>query len=248
MEEIKEELSAVTEQRLMGALNSDAFRMSSEEANLVLERLAENYTESDMNLQRNRVEREINLLEATEKQFTEKLKVYEETDMQWNSLLQKQEGAKNDLSRSKQEELEARRRLDEAIRMVAEAKANLVTTSTALKGIEQKVKKNAYEMDRITHTLTKKQQRVREVLKAKAEKAKGGIQINYLSDSDLTALKRREVQLTGEREQLNRMVARLSSRAKKLSTRAVALERYQKNEGGSVPANGFPPNGFNGLQ
>jgi SMC interacting uncharacterized protein involved in chromosome segregation len=40
-------------------------------------------------------------------------------------------------------------------------KAHLVMTSNALQGVEQRVRKNAFEMDRVTSALSKKQEKVR---------------------------------------------------------------------------------------
>jgi hypothetical protein len=82
-------------------------------------------------------------------------------------------------------------------------------------------------MDRITSTLAKKQQRVREALQKKTDLMKGGIQIQYLSEEDLTALRRREIQLIGESKQVAEMVARLESRAEKLKHRAEQLKNWQ---------------------
>lgn len=56
---------------------------------------------------------------------------------------------------------------------------------------------------------------------------KGGIQIQYLSDEELTALRRREIQLVGERKQIAEMVDRLESQAEKLRSRAERLKDVQ---------------------
>ncbi len=238
--EIQEELNAVTEKRLFASLQSEQFVLSSDEAKVVLSRIASNGTNADWSQNDPRIAKEIESLEETEKDFVQKLQLYEQTDREWNDLLRQQENARGDVTRRKHEENETRRRLDEAIRLVSEAKANLVTTSNAVRAIEQKVKRNAAEMDRITFTLSKKQERVRHALRKKADMAKRGIQLDYMSEADLAALRRREMQLAGESEQLTRMVARLSSRAEKLKSRADALDRYQKSEQ-QVSNNGESP-------
>lgn len=220
----------MTEKRLFASLQSDQFALSSDEAKLVLDRISSNSTNGEWSQKDPRIAKEIESLEETEKDFVQKLQLYEQTDREWNDLLTKQENAREDVTRRKYEETEARRRLDEAIRLVSEAKANLVTTSNALRAIELKVKKNAAEMDRITFTLSKKQERVRHALRKKAVMLKGGIHLDYMSEAELAALRRREMQLAGESEQLTRMVARLSSRAEKLRSRADALDLYQRSE------------------
>lgn len=228
---MQEELDSITEKRLFATLQSDQVPITSDEAKQVLNRIKVNATKSSWSNNNDpRIAKEIESLEETEKDFVLKLQLYEQTDREWNDMLTKQENAKEAVTRRKYEESEARRRLDEAIRLVSEAKANLVTTSNALRAIEQKVKKNAAEMDRVTFTLSKKQERVRHALRKKADQVKGGIVLDYMSEADLAALRRREMQLAGESEQLARMVARLSSRAEKLKSRADALDRYQRSE------------------
>lgn len=227
--EIQEQLSAVTEKRILASLQSDDLALSSDEAKLVLDRITSSEGESEREQNLHRIEKEIESLKATEQDFIEKLGIYEQSDREWNSLLERQETGKAELTRRKKEESDARKRLDEAIRLVSEAKANLVTTSAALRNVEQKVKRNASEMDRVTFTLSKKQEKVRHALRKKADDANGGIQLQYLSEEELVALRRKEMQLAGESQQLAKMVARLSSRAEKLRARADALDRFQKN-------------------
>jgi prefoldin subunit 5 len=67
------------------------------------------------------------------------------------------------------------------------------------------------------------------MLRKKADMMSGGIQVEYLADEDLASLRKKESQLIGESKQVARMVARLSSRAEKLMSRADALEKWQKN-------------------
>jgi myosin heavy subunit len=218
--------------------------LSSDEAKQVLDQIiSSTATENDRPQNIQRIEKDVEALQQTEKIFIEKLKAYEKMDREWNSLLSKQEFARNDLTRRKREEAEARKKLDEAVRMVSEAKANLVATSSALKNIEYVVRKNAFEMNQVTFTLTKKQERVRDSLRKKATMSNGGIQLDYLSDEDLVALRRKEMQLAGESEQLASMVVRLSARAEKLKARAAALDRYQQeyDEGSSFGADCEPP-------
>jgi hypothetical protein len=76
-------------------------------------------------------------------------------------------------------------------------------------------------MDRVTSSLSKKQEKVRSVLKKKADMMNGGIQVEYLTEEDLTSLRRQEIKLMGESKQVTTMVTRLQSRAEKLQTRLV---------------------------
>ncbi|KAG7366222.1 heat shock protein [Nitzschia inconspicua] len=228
-EEIAKELDAVKEKRLFATLQSTDLALSSSEARDVLERMHVDDTVSivDRALLRNTIEQEIESLSNTEAQFTEKLEVYEEADREWNDLLVKAETAKDNLTIQKNKEIEARKAFDEAQKNVSDAKTALVQTSNELRSVEDQVRKNAQEMDRITHTLSRKQERVRNALKKKTELMKGGIQLQYLSEDELTALRRREIQLMGESKQIADMVARLESRAEKLRNRAAKLNEWQ---------------------
>lgn len=244
---VAEKLAAVTEQRLLATLQSENLAITSDEARILLNRIASASATQDGDRAQNfhRIEKEIESLQETEQQFVEKLKMYEEADREWNKLLDRQEAAKISLTQRKQEEFEARRRLEEAIRLVSEAKAKLVTTATALNNIEQHVRRNAAEMDRVTFTLSKKQERVRHSLRKKVEMVKGGIQLEYLSEVELAALRRKEEKLATESEQLSRMAARLSSRAEKLKSRADALDRQRSEE--PLPNGGTESQSWNGA-
>jgi hypothetical protein len=228
-EKIAKELDAVKEKRLFATLQSTDMALSSNEAKDVLERMHIDDTVSivDRAMMRNTIEQEIESLSDTEEQFTEKLEIYEETDREWNELLIKEESAKVNLTVQKNKEIEARKAFDEAQRNVASAKTTLVQTSNDLRAVEEQVRKNAQDMDRITTTLSRKQERVRNALKKKTELMKGGIQLQYLSEEELTALRRREIQLLGESNQIAEMVARLESRAEKLRNRAEKLKEWQ---------------------
>ena len=239
-DEIEEELNSVTEKRLFATLQSSDFAISSDEAKEVLDRLDIDDSVSivDRAMLKNTIEKDILSLEEAEKTFSEKLEQYEQTDNEWNELLKEQEVARNEVSERKAQEIEARKALEQAQRMVSEAKAHLVMTSNTLRGVEQKVRKNAFDMDRVTSTLSKKQDKVRNILRKKADMVSGGIKVEYLSEDELTSLRRREIQLMGERKQVARMVARLQSRAEKLKIRADALEKYQRNGHSEGPTNG----------
>lgn len=228
-EKIKEVLASVTERRLFATLQSSSFALSSDEAKRVWGRLnVTNATLGGLPRFRNSIEQNIQALEDAEMTFSEKLEQYEQTDLEWTGLLQEQAGARDSLLTRKKEEIEARRALEHAQRKVAEAKVHLVRTSNTLRGVEQRVRKNAQEMERVTAALSTKQDQVRGALRKKAEVANGGIVLEYLSEDDLKALRRKEAQLMGESSQVSRMVARLQSRSEKLKIRATALEKYQK--------------------
>lgn len=227
--EIAKELDAIKERRLFATLQSEDMALSSSEAREVLERMHidDTVTIVDRALLRNTIEQEIESLSDAEEQFTEKLEVYEEADREWNELLVREEKAKENLVAEKTKEIEARKAFDEAQKNVADAKVTLVQTSNELRWVEEQVRKNALDMDRITTTLSRKQERVRNALKKKTELMKGGIQIQYLSEEELTALRRREIQLQGDSQQITQMVARLESRAESLRNRAEKLKEWQ---------------------
>jgi hypothetical protein len=228
-EEIAKELDTVKEKRLLATLQSTDIPLSSSEAKDVLElmHVANSVSIVDRAMMRNSIEQEIESLSNTEEQFSEKLQVYREADQEWNKLLIKTETAKDNLAVQKNKEIQVRKAFDEAQRDVAEAKTNLVQASNELRSVEDQVRKNAHDLDRLTTILSRKQDRVRNALKKKTALTKGGIQIQYLSEEDLVALRRREIQLTGEGKQVAEMVARLESRAEKLRNRAEKLRDWQ---------------------
>ncbi|KAL3924197.1 MAG: hypothetical protein SGILL_001188, partial [Bacillariaceae sp.] len=208
-QEIFEQLNEIKEKRLLHTIQSEDITLTASDAQEVLERLHINdsVTIVDRALLRSSIEHEIKSLGEAEEKFTEKLEVYEEVDREWNDLLAKEEAFKKHLSAKKSVEIEARKAFDEAHEHVVDAKKELVHTSNELRGVEEQVRKNAQEMDRITTTLARKQERVRSALKNKTELMQGGIQMQYLSDEDLSALRRKETQLTQESQQIAEMVA-----------------------------------------
>jgi hypothetical protein len=228
---VQQELNRITEQRLFATLQSPNVALSSDEARLVLSKLGPNEEASLLGraLLKKSILEEIDDLTEAEASFSEKLNTYEETDSQWNSLLSQQENAKVTLSNGKLAEIEARKALERALRLVADAKDSLVLTSKALRAVEQQVRKNAAEMDTVTNHLSKNQERVRNALKKKSEMVMAESEIKNLTEEDLAVLCRKEIRLVGESEQIELMVARLSSRAEKLRMRAIALERWQQN-------------------
>eukprot|EP00980_Cylindrotheca_fusiformis_P004675 scaffold992_cov116-Cylindrotheca_fusiformis.AAC.10 len=240
-QQIEEDLDRLTEQRLLATIQSEDFFLSSEEANDVLNRLSieSNPTIIDRALLRNTIQQDIESLHEAESKFSEKMTEYEATDREWNLLLQKQDEAKITLSQRQLEELEARRALELAQQKVAEAKSQLLLSTNSLRGIEQRVRKSAFEMDRVTSALNQKQEKVRSALKKKVDLALGGIQVEHsLTEEDLTALRRKEIQLLGESKEVARMATRLQSRAEKLRNRAEALESLQRTNGQHHRPNG----------
>lgn len=224
--EIEQELERVTKRRLLATLQSKDFFLSSDEANDVLNRLSIESTKSmvDRAMFRNTVEQDIQQLHVVEAKFSEKLKEYEETDKEWNHLLEEQDLAKMNLSERRLQEIEARKALERAQRQVAEAKTQLVRSTNELRGIEQKVRKSAFEMDRVTSVLSRQQEKVRNALRKKADLIKGGIQVDYLTEEELTSLRRKEIELLGESKQVARTATRLQSRAETLKTQAESLD------------------------
>jgi hypothetical protein len=235
-------LTAVTEQRLLSTLVTPNIPLSSDEAEQVLEILeaatrdntttispsSNSIMDRAVNTIMNTIEREIESLRETEQVFKEKLDLYEANDRVWNQKLLEQETAKEMLSRKKNIEIQARKFFDQAQVDSMQAKDVLVQTSNELRGVEQQVRKGAIEMDRITSQLSKKQERVRNALRKRSEIMKGGVQVQYLTEDELTSLRRKEIQLLGESREIVTMVARLQSRSEKLKSRADALERWQK--------------------
>jgi len=224
-----EELDSVKEKRLFATLQSTEFALSSEEAEEVLEKLHtdDNFTFANRSMKKTAIEKEIHSLRNTEIQFTEKLDSYTEIDREWNELLIKREKAKENLSIKKNTEIEAQRALDTAHKMTIEANNDMVKVSSTLRGVEQDVRKRAQEMDRVSTTLSRKQERVRNALRRKTELLNGGIQVQYITEQEVMMLRKQETQLLGDARQIATMVARLQSRADRLKKRADALEQWK---------------------
>jgi hypothetical protein len=225
-----EELDSIKEKRLFATLQTTEFALSSNEAEEVLERLHsdDNFSFANRSMKKAVIIKEIQSLRNAETQFTEKLESYTEVDREWNEWLIKQEEAKENLAKKKNREIEARKILDTAQKMVVEAKVDMVKVSSTLRGVEQEVRKRAQEMDRVSTTLSRKQERVRNALRRKTELLKGGIQVEYITEQEVIMLRRKEVQLFGESRQIATMVSRLQSRANTLKKRADALEQRKK--------------------
>mmetsp|Transcript_67286 Transcript_67286/g.75384 ORF Transcript_67286/g.75384 Transcript_67286/m.75384 type:complete len:570 (+) Transcript_67286:55-1764(+) len=224
-----EELDSVKEKRLFATLQSTEFALSSEEAKEVLKKLHtdDNFTFANRSMKKTVIEKEIHSLRNTEIQFTEKLDFYTEIDREWNELLIKREKAKENLSIKKNTEIEAQRALDNAHKMAIEAKDDMVEVSSTLRGVEQDVRKRAQEMDRVSTTLSRKQERVRNALRRKTELLNGGIQVQYITEQEVMMLRKKEIQLIGEAREIATMVSRLQSRADRLKKRADALEQWK---------------------
>jgi chromosome segregation ATPase len=216
---------------LFASLQSSDYSLTSCEATEVLEKLTDDETVSftRRDIKKAQIEREIQALKATEEQFTQKLDAYTELDREWNSWLIKQEDAVKVLDDCKQKEKEARQALTTAEELVQEASTDVRQVSNKLRGFEEEVRKSAHEMDRVSSTLTRKQERVRNALKRKTELMKGGIQVHYVTAEEVKQLRKKESELQGESKQVATMVARLQSRADKLKERADALERLKNN-------------------
>ena len=222
-------MDSVKEKRLFATLQSTEFALSSEEAEEVLEKLHtdDNFTFANRSMKKTAIEKEIHSLRNTEIQFTEKLDSYTEIDREWNELLIKREKAKENLSIKKNTEIEAQRALDTAHKMTIEANNDMVKVSSTLRGVEQDVRKRAQEMDRVSTTLSRKQERVRNALRRKTELLNGGIQVQYITEQEVMMLRKQETQLLGDARQIATMVARLQSRADRLKKRADALEQWK---------------------
>eukprot|EP00536_Pseudo-nitzschia_multiseries_P009402 jgi/Psemu1/258113/estExt_Genewise1Plus.C_2610026 len=228
---IVEALDSVKNQRLFATLQSPELALTSKEAEEVLEKLSSEDTVSFVNrgMKKTAIEKEIQSLRKTETQFTERLEIYNEIDREWNAWLNKQEEARQDLREKKQKETEARKAFNDAQQMVVKAKDDMLSVTNTLRGVEQEVRKSAQEMDRVSTTLSRKQERVQNALRRKTELMKGAIQVEYITEQEVMLLRRKETQLMGESKQIATMVARLQSRADKLKKRAEALEQWRNN-------------------
>lgn len=228
---IHEELDSVKEKRLFASLQSSEHPLSSSEADEVLEKLTSNATVSFTNrsTKKAHIEKEINSLRFSEAEFTQKLDNYNQFDLEWNRWLSKQEDAKKTLDEKNKDAIAARAALASAEKKVTIASYDVKAVTNKLRGVEEEVRKSALEMDRVSTTLSRKQERVRNALKKKTELMKGGITVQYVTAEEVKILLNKESQLLGESKQIATMVARLQSRADMLKKRAEALEQLKIN-------------------
>ena len=227
---ISEEYDSVKLKRLFASLQSPDMSITSIEAEEVLEKLNDNDTVSFANraTKQTHIKKDILSLRNTEQQFTEKLEAYTEIDRSWNNWLAAQENAKKTLRENKQKQFDAQRALDIAEENVSKANKDVLAISNKLRGVEQEVRKSAQEMDRVSTTLSRKQERVQNALRRKTELIKGGISVEYAMDEEVKQLRMKEVQLLGESQQITSMVAKLQSRADELKKRAEVLEKLKQ--------------------
>ena len=113
--------------------------------------------------------------------------------------------------------------------MVSQANTDVMKVSNKLIRVEQEVRKSAQEMDRVSMTLTRKQEKVQNALRRKTELMKGGIFVEYVNPEEITLLRQQESQLLGESKEIATMVAKLQSRADDLQKRAEKLEKLKNN-------------------
>lgn len=219
------------EKRLFGTVQSPDLTLTSMEAIEVLEKLnsADSVSYVNRGMKKTAIEKDILSLRNTEIKFTEKLESYTEIDREWNAWLAKQEEAKQDLTQKRMNEIEAQKALVDAQKMVVEAKDKMVSVTNTLRGVEQEVRKSAQEMDRVSSALSQKQEKVQNALRRKMDLMKGGIQVEYITEKEVTLLRKKESKLMGESKQIAAMVARLQARADKLKQRAEALEQWRNN-------------------
>ena len=231
LKNITQEYDSVKAKRLFASLQSPEYTLTSTEAEEVFEKLNANDTVSFVNraTKQTHIKKDILSLRNTEQQFTEKLESYTEIDSDWNFWLTKQESAKKTLRENKQKEFEARRALTTAEEMVSQANTDVMKVSNKLIRVEQEVRKSAQEMDRVSMTLTRKQEKVQNALRTKTELMKGGISVEYVNPEEITLLRQQESQLLGESKEIATMVAKLQSRADDLQKRAEKLEKLKNN-------------------
>ena len=230
---LNQEYNFIKEKRLFASLQSPEYSLTSNEAEEVLDKLDDcntlNFQKKASAKTSSSIRKDIDALRSTEEQFTEKLESYTELDREWNQWLTKQESARATLRQNKQREEEARRALDTAREDVTNSNADVIAVSNKLKVVEQEVRKSAQEMDKVSTSLSRKQEKVQRALKRKTELIKGGMAVEYITPEEVKQLRQKESQLLGESQQIATMVAKLQSRADQLKKRAEALEKLKEN-------------------
>ncbi len=231
---LSEEYNFIKEKRLFASLQSPEYSLTSNEAEEVLDKLEDkdtvNFQKKANAKQSSSIRKDILALRSTEEEFTEKLESYTEIDREWNQWLTQQESARTKLRENKQKEADARKALDVAKEDVIRANTDVIAVSNKLKGVEQEVRKSAQEMDNVSTSLSRKQEKVQRALKRKTELMKGGIAMEYVTEEEVQQLRQRESKLLGESQQIATMVAKLQSRADQLKKRAEALDKLKEQK------------------
>jgi chromosome segregation ATPase len=220
--------------------------LSAKDALKVLNRL--NATDSITMMERmismkHTIERDISDLEVIENEYFEKLADQAETaeKLRFTQVALKQ--AARDAKQAVQDEILARRALEEAQKRLATTKLNVNDLSKSFSKIQFVEAKVNSEVEAVAEFMSKRQETIRKALRKKKREieAERGKQIdktkgaqNDVDDADnpelivaIETFREQESVLQKENNRIEEMVARLISRAEKLKKRAEQLENVK---------------------
>jgi chromosome segregation ATPase len=189
------------------------------------------------------IERDIGDLEVVENEYFEKLADQTETaeKLRFTQVALKQ--AARDAKQAVQDEIMARRALEEAQKRLVTTKQNVNDLSKSFSKIQAIEAKVTSEVESVAESMTKRQESIRKALRKKNCELEGerqkqnGATKGALNDVDevdnpefiaeIEKFREQESVLQKENDRLEEMVSRLISRAEKLKKRAEQLENVK---------------------
>lgn len=248
-DKIKSELNAIVDKRLDISLITPNSGLSAKDALKILNKL--NATDSITMMERmismkHTIERDITDLEVIENEYFEKLADQTDTaeKVRFTQVALKQ--AARDAKQAAQDEIIARRALEEAQKRLATTKLNVNDLSKSFSKIQAVEAKVNFEVESVAESMAKRQETIRKALRKKkreieAERRKqNDIAKSAHNDVDegdnpesivaIEKFREQESVLQRENDRLEEMVARLISRAEKLKKRAELLENVKAQD------------------
>lgn len=243
VEKISAELNKLIEKRLNISLVTPNSGLTATEARQVLNRLntTESFTMMErMVLMKHNIERDIKDLESVETEYFAKVANQADAaeNLRFTQVALKQ--AARDAKQAVQDEIKARKALEEAQRRVAATKLNVNDLSKSFAKVQALEAKVTNEVEIVAELVAKRQEIVRTSLRKKEleiekeRRQREGEQIQNPPNLPLVeetgfievidALREEEFLLQAEKDRLSEMVARLLSRSEKLKSRAAQTD------------------------
>ena len=172
--------------------------------------------------------RDINCLQEAEKDFDDKLQAQLQAEKQVEQTREALWKADTKARGAVEKEMEARRALEEAQREVIATRQALLDWKNIYEKAENQHRKATHDVDKVSLTLMRKQERVRTALRRKEEEVLDlheSASLDTLGISDLERLRKEEEYLRAESTRLDDRVKRLRSRARKLKRRSGQLNK-----------------------
>ncbi len=233
---MKEQLSSAMNKRINLTLHTPNAKLTSLEACMILDGMntPDTLKMTDMLRLRRTVAYEIEQLQNYENDFKSNrelnLNLHRDVERKSMALEQAQANAKAAV----QAEIRARKALEDAKNLVASTNDDVQQSTVGLAATSENLKYNELELQKVSTTLAKQQEKVRVALRRKEEAlfeaeeiVRGDFKAESLKESEETieALLKEERYLRAESARVEALAARLSSRSKKLEINSEKLEK-----------------------